>query len=177
MKKSTRSKLAVLFGLAVTITLGFTISMDRKLESTKVTTVDRVFPQFTAQDLIVDDRLIKREDILTQPYQIVNVWASWCGICKIEHEYLNQLKSKGVPIIGINYRDNKSDALRLLNNEGNPFNKIIYDHEGDLSIELGVIGTPETYLLDSNGNIRLKVMGVLNENIWNEYLNSYFQGI
>ncbi|MGF1755691.1 DsbE family thiol:disulfide interchange protein [Vibrio makurazakiensis] len=177
MQKSTRNKLLVLFGLALAITLGFSISMERKLESTKVLQIERAFPFFTAEDLMAEDRLISRTDILTQPYQIVNVWASWCGICKLEHEYLNQLKNLGVPIIGINYRDNKLDAIKVIKNEGNPFEKIIYDHRGDLSIELGVIGTPETYLVDRNGNIRLKIMGVLNEDIWNEYLKSYFQGI
>ena len=166
----------LLFSFALAVAVIIALSIRDKQASTTISEQDREFPRFVAQDLLDEGELINLADITKDQYQLVNVWASWCGICRTEHEYLNQLKKQGVPIIGINYRDNKQDAMSVLINDGNPFNKIIYDHNGDLSIELGVIGTPETYLIDHSGKVILKISGVIDSEVWNKSLKKYFQG-
>ncbi|MFA0464895.1 DsbE family thiol:disulfide interchange protein, partial [Vibrio sp. 10N.261.45.F1] len=114
--------------------------------------------------------------ITQHPYQLVNVWASWCGICKTEHAFLLELQKEGIPIVGLNYRDNPGAALNVLSNDGNPYATVISDPQGKLALELGVIGTPETYLVDAEGQIVKKLLGVINESVWRKELAHYFKG-
>jgi cytochrome c biogenesis protein CcmG/thiol:disulfide interchange protein DsbE len=79
--------------------------------------------------------------------------------------------------VGLNYRDNASAAINMLSTYGSPYSNVISDPKGKLALELGVIGTPETYLVDENGQILKKFLGVLNESIWQEQLAGYFPDI
>ncbi len=115
------------------------------------------------------------DHLFKHPYQLVNVWASWCGVCQQEHDYLKQLKQQGVTIIGLNYRDNHSNAVNYLTELGNPYSSVIYDPQGKLSIDLGVIGTPETYLVTQDGEIISKFAGELNQPAWNTHFAHYFE--
>ena len=98
---------------------------------------------------------------------IINVWASWCITCRVEHPYLMSLNKKGVPIIGLNYKDERNDALEWLSKFGNPYERIIHDYKGTLALDLGVTGAPETFLVQ-NGKIIAHYQGEINESIWNE---------
>lgn len=169
-----RSKLFLLVIVSVAVALSFSLALGGKQRSSAIQVMNKVFPEFTEYDLHSEDQTITRSDITKDEYQLINVWASWCGICKTEHPFLNQLKNEGIPIYGINYRDNKLSAIKVLENYGNPYLKIVNDHKGDLSINLGVIGTPETYLMDQEGQIIKKVMGVLDQKTWDDELASYF---
>ncbi|MBW3694801.1 DsbE family thiol:disulfide interchange protein [Vibrio sp. T187] len=177
MRPKTRNTLVALFAAALLVVAGTMIAMQNKQRSTQVQLVEREFPAFVADDLFDKDLKIERRDITDHKYQLVNVWASWCGICREEHEYLNKLKNKGIPINGINYRDSRSEAIALLEADGNPYNKIIYDQKGDLSLDIGVVGTPETYLLDHNGKVIVKISGILDSQVWERNLAKYFEGI
>ena len=170
-----RNKLFLLVITSLAIALSFSLALGSKQRSSTIQVMDRVFPEFTEYDLLLGDQTITRSDITKSKYQLINIWASWCGICKTEHPFLNQLKIEGIPIYGINYRDNKLSAIKVLENDGNPYLKIINDHTGDLSIDLGVIGTPETYLVDQEGQIIKKVLGVLEQKTWNDELANYFE--
>ncbi len=100
---------------------------------------------------------------------LLNVWASWCGICKSEHPFLLKLaQQSGLRIIGLNYRDDRQRAIDVLTNTGNPYQEVIFDPKGKLALDLGVIGTPETYLVDQNGTIIISYTGALNEAVWAE---------
>jgi cytochrome c biogenesis protein CcmG/thiol:disulfide interchange protein DsbE len=93
---------------------------------------------------------------------IVNVWASWCGPCRIEHPYLVRLaKDARIRVAGINYKDKPANALRFLNELGNPFAAIGADTAGRAAIEWGVYGVPETFLVGRDGRIRYKQVGPL----------------
>ena len=101
-------------------------------------------------------------------FTLLNVWASWCVACKTEHDFLVQLKQhKGINIVGLNYRDKKINAASYLQKNGDPYQKVIFDHKGALALDLGVVATPETYLIDHNGIIQFRYTGTLNEKIWN----------
>jgi cytochrome c biogenesis protein CcmG/thiol:disulfide interchange protein DsbE len=93
---------------------------------------------------------------------IVNVWASWCGPCRAEHPYLARLsKDPRIRVAGINYKDQPANALRFLNEQGNPFAAIGADSAGRAAIEWGVYGVPETFLVGRDGRIRYKQVGPL----------------
>ena len=104
---------------------------------------------------------------------ILNVWASWCITCRVEHPFLIDLKDKGVPIIGLNYKDNKDDAINWLKNFNSPYETSIHDFYGTLALDLGVTGAPETYLL-KDGIIVRRHIGELNIEKWRQDFAEFF---
>lgn len=101
---------------------------------------------------------------------LLNVWATWCPSCQLEHPVLNELAKGGITIMGLNYKDERAAALKYLEIHGNPYQFNIYDHKGDLGLDLGVYGAPETYLIDSEGVIRYRHVGVVTPQNWRELL-------
>ena len=111
---------------------------------------------------------IKNDD-LKGGYGLLNIFASWCVSCKVEHQFLMSLKEKAVlPIYGIAWKDNPKNLAIWLNNKGNPYKAIGADDAGKTIIDLGVTGAPETFLVSPSGVILVRYAGALNENIWNE---------
>jgi cytochrome c biogenesis protein CcmG, thiol:disulfide interchange protein DsbE len=110
--------------------------------------------------LLLEEGNFSSKELLGQ-VTLVNVWASWCFACRQEHEVVKYLSSKGVRIIGLNYKDEPADAKNWLARLGNPYQKIVSDYDGRVAIDWGVYGAPETFLVDSNGIIRHKVIGPL----------------
>jgi cytochrome c biogenesis protein CcmG/thiol:disulfide interchange protein DsbE len=93
---------------------------------------------------------------------LINVWASWCVACRDEHPLLTEMANqKIVPIIGLNYKDKREDALKWLAEMGDPYELSVADRDGRVGIELGVYGVPETFLIDRDGVIRYKHIGPL----------------
>ena len=91
---------------------------------------------------------------------LLNVWASWCVSCREEHPILVELsKSNAVPIVGLNYKDQRDDALQWLDKFGNPYNLSVSDTNGRVGIDFGVYGVPETFVIDKAGVIRYKQIG------------------
>ena len=110
-------------------------------------------------------RTFSHKDMLGKVW-MVNVWASWCVACREEHPLLVEFAKRGVvPILGLNYKDERSDGLRWLAQFGNPYTLSVYDHEGRLGIDYGVYGVPETFVIDKRGIIRYKQIGVLTPEI------------
>jgi cytochrome c biogenesis protein CcmG/thiol:disulfide interchange protein DsbE len=135
--------------------------------------IDKQFPEFTLTNLHSGEE-ISRIDILGQ-VALVNVWATWCAACKYEHPVLNELSAQGVPIIGLNYKDNSPAALQWLEDLGDPYELIIVDPIGNLGLNLGVFGAPETYLIDKQGVIRYKHVGIVDMQVWNELLKPLYE--
>lgn len=99
---------------------------------------------------------------------LLNVWASWCNACTEEQVFLMQLARQGVAIYGLNYKDNMDDATHWLAEWGNPYKMIGSDLSGQIAIDLGVYGAPETFLVDKSGVIRYRHAGVLTAEIWQQ---------
>lgn len=108
---------------------------------------------------------------------LVNVWATWCITCRVEHPFLMDLQRQGVRLIGLNYKDNQADAARWLREKGNPFVFSAIDADGKLGIELGVFGAPETYFVDSRGVIQYKHVGEINQRVWDDSLKAVWQSL
>lgn len=125
-------------------------------------------PEFTLPTLDDPDARVSRSDLLGQPY-LLNVWGSWCYACRLEHDVISQLAESGrVPVYGLNYKDQREDARRWLDQFGNPYRMSLYDPEGRVSMDFGVYGAPETYIIDAGGTIRYKHIGPLTEAIVND---------
>lgn len=171
-KTKTRSLLLLLFlvaGFASVLLLG----LASRQGGTEQSSIVKSFPVFSAPELLNPQKVLT-PDVFSQPYQLVNVWASWCGVCKREHSFLLDLQKQGVAIIGLNYRDKKSAAVQYLQQAGSPYQSIIYDPKGALALDLGVVGTPETYLVDSEGQIIKKFSGELTLSAWQSSFSGYF---
>ncbi len=96
------------------------------------------------------------------PY-LVNVFASWCAPCEIEAPLLVALEARGVPIVGVAYKDAPEKTRAFLARTGDPYVRVLVDREGRAGIELGVSGVPETYLVDGSGRILDKISAPLTE--------------
>ncbi len=113
--------------------------------------------------ITLDDKKVTQSD-LTGTY-LLNVWASYCVPCKVEHPFLMDLASQEIRIIGLNYKDKKMDARHWLEDNGSPYEFSIYDFDGFYALDLGVTGVPETFLI-KDGQIKVHVVGVIDSKKW-----------
>lgn len=130
--------------------------------------LDRPVPAFELPALL-SERLISERD-LTGQVVLLNVWATWCPSCRVEHPFLNRLAQQGVAIVGLNYKDESDAARQWLQNLGNPYRFVIVDADGRLGLDLGVYGAPETYVIDARGVVRFKHVGVVDAALWQQKL-------
>ncbi len=121
--------------------------------------IDKPAPAFNLPLLDAPDQKLSAQDMLGKVW-ILNVWASWCVACRIEHPVLVEFSKTGaVPIYGLNYKDKREDALGWLLKLGNPYTRSMSDTEGLVGIDFGVYGVPETFVIDKQGVIRFKQIG------------------
>lgn len=131
--------------------------------------IDKPVPKFYLPTLEDIDRLVD-QDIFQGKASLLNVWATWCPTCYAEHAYLVKLAEQGVAIYGVNYKDDVPAAQKWLAELHNPYVLSVIDADGRLGLDLGVFGAPETYLVDKQGIIRYKHIGVVDEKVWSETL-------
>jgi cytochrome c biogenesis protein CcmG/thiol:disulfide interchange protein DsbE len=130
--------------------------------------IDRPLPEFQLRSLELGDRLVTTADLPDGPF-ILNIWGSYCLPCLQENPIFMAAKEQNIiPIIGLNYKDRDEAARDWLELNGNPFDLNIIDDTGRYGIDLGVYGAPETFLVDANGVIRFKHIGVINYRIWED---------
>tara|TARA_A100001037_G_scaffold99307_1_gene90615 strand:+ start:2642 stop:3169 length:528 start_codon:yes stop_codon:yes gene_type:complete len=132
--------------------------------------IDKPFPEFAAASLF-DPTIEVKNDALLGRATLVNVWATWCPTCKAEHDELIRIsEDTQLQLIGINYKDDPVKARQWLSDQGNPFDLVLQDPEGDLGIELGVYGAPETFLLDESGRVLYKRVGAITREVWSHQM-------
>lgn len=136
--------------------------------------IDRAVPQFSLPVLGDEQRLVEQDLFQGRP-ALFNVWATWCITCRVEHPYLNKLASQGVRIIGLNYKDDRAEAVKWLAEKGDPFELSVVDANGRLGLDLGVFGTPETYVIDGRGTIRYKHVGAIDDRVWQQKILPVWQ--
>tara|TARA_B100002052_G_scaffold122857_1_gene113022 strand:+ start:1334 stop:1864 length:531 start_codon:yes stop_codon:yes gene_type:complete len=131
---------------------------------------NKIESSLTLTNLYDEKEIILTELINNNSFSIINIWASWCTPCRSEHVYLLKLKNiNQIDIIGINYKDKKSNAIKFLSDLGNPYFNVLVDKDGTKSIELGAIGVPETYLIN-NKEIIKKYIGPLDDKKFKEII-------
>ena len=132
-------------------------------------------PAFELPLLHQPDKTFSHKEMLGQVW-VMNVWASWCPPCLVEHPIVTDLARSGLaPVIGLNYKDAREDALPWLKRNGNPFQVVVFDPNGMIGIDYGVYGVPETYVIDTKGVIRYKHIGPLTTEVAEKKLRPLIQ--
>jgi cytochrome c biogenesis protein CcmG/thiol:disulfide interchange protein DsbE len=131
--------------------------------------IDKSIPEFDLPPIPSWDEGLTSADIKNGGVSIVNVFASWCGPCRVEHPLLMDIAAQDIlPIWGLNYKDQPEDSARWLNDLGDPFTQIGSDLSGRVGIDWGVYGVPETFVIDAQGRIVYKHIGILTRIDWDE---------
>jgi len=132
--------------------------------------IDKPAPDFSLARLDQPEQRFGLEQMRGQVW-LLNVWASWCVACRQEHPVLVKLARSGVvPIVGLNYKDQREDGIRWLRRFGDPYMLSVFDPEGGVGIDYGVYGVPETFLIDRDGVIRYKRIGPITPKVLDEEL-------
>ena len=159
MFELTLRSLIVIIFLSVVILFTFLIRDENK--SQLQIDLNTPLPEFSLPTLHLEKR-ITNEDL--EDFFVLNVWASWCITCRVEHPFLEEI-SKTIPVIGVNYKDEKNNATEWLNKLGDPYIFSLYDYYGELALDLGVTGAPETFLVHK-GSIIVHHVGEVNQKVW-----------
>lgn len=137
--------------------LGYGLKLDPKKIPSPL--IDKAAPEFSLFMLDAPQRKLSPADMRGQVW-VLNVWASWCVACREEHPVITELAAQNlVSVIGLNYKDQPGDALKWLQQFGNPYATSLVDLDGRVGIDWGVYGVPETFIIDANGMIRYKHIG------------------
>ena len=164
MAKIARSRwipLAVFAVIAVFLGVGLTLK-PREVPSPLI---GKPAPAFSLPQLHQAGQAIGPESLRGKAY-LLNVWASWCGSCRVEHPHLMDLARSGrIPVYGLNYKDGREAGIEWLNRYGDPYVASAFDADGRVAIDYGVYGAPETFLVDARGIIRYKHIGPLTPDV------------
>ncbi len=115
-----------------------------------------------------DRALLTDADLRDGGVKILNFWASWCAPCRVEHPSLMQLADEGIPVYGVNYKDNAGNAVDFLHELGDPYTGIGTDTQGRMALDWGVYGVPETYVIDADGTVLLRFPGPVTQRVLTE---------
>ena len=132
--------------------------------------INKPAPAFSLPQLKAPEKTFTAAEMRGKVW-ILNVWASWCVSCRDEHPLMIQYaKSGAIPIYGLNYKDQREDALSWLSELGDPYVLSAVDEDGRVAIDYGVYGAPETYLIDQSGTIRFKQIGAVTPDVWTKQI-------
>ena len=131
--------------------------------------IEKKAPRFEAESLLDDKKFISTEEFANKTV-IVNFFATWCKPCREEHPYIKRLSNtKGIKIIGINYKDNPQRTIKWLKELGNPYSNIAIDSNGQIGIDWGVYGLPETFIVNAEGIIKYRHVGPITKKVYNNF--------
>ena len=151
--------LPLVFFLIVSIFLYSKIKFQKKLEPLSSALIEKNFPLLKLESI---DESGTINEFIENKFVIINIFASWCGPCRIEHEVLQSLSNEHT-IIGIAYKDSVENISNFLKELGNPYKRIFYDFSGKNSINLGLYGVPETFFVNKDSKILYKHVGPINK--------------
>jgi cytochrome c biogenesis protein CcmG/thiol:disulfide interchange protein DsbE len=158
--------LAVFVVLAAVLAIGIEHSPDKGLIASPL--LGKPAPVFILPNLTNPAQLVRSADLKGRWY-LLNVWGTWCGECRAEHEALLQVRRAGtVPLIGLDWKDDDSQARAWLTQLGNPYDSVAVDASGREAIEWGVYGAPETFLVNPQGIVVYKHIGALTQETWSK---------
>lgn len=164
MKVKFLIPLVLFMGLVVFLAIG----LNRDPHEVPSPLINKAAPAFEVPQLAEPNKTFSPASMKGQVW-ILNVWSSWCVACREEHPVLVELaKSQAAPVIGLDYKDKRDDALAMLEKQGNPYMLSAFDGNGRVGIDYGVYGVPETYIIDKAGVIRFKHIGPLTMKLLNE---------
>ena len=154
---------------ALLLLLGNALFSESKV-SLPSTLLNQPLPSFNLPDLHHSQQYFQSKE-LTGKVSLLNIWATWCYACAMEHDVLMDIKEKyHVAIYSINYKDQALSAKQWLSKKGNPYVKTGSDEGGDVAIDLGIYGTPETFVVSPQGKILYRHVGALTHQVWVDVL-------
>jgi cytochrome c biogenesis protein CcmG, thiol:disulfide interchange protein DsbE len=165
-----KSALRFVLPLAIFIVLSAFLFVGLRLNPREVPSpfIGKPAPSFQLTQLARPEQTFSPKQMQGEVW-LLNVWASWCVACRIEHPLLVDLAKKNViPIVGLNYKDKRDAALGWLGQFGDPYKLSVADTDGRVGIDYGVYGVPETFVIDKAGVIRFKQIGPITEDAWRD---------
>jgi cytochrome c biogenesis protein CcmG/thiol:disulfide interchange protein DsbE len=157
------NKLLIPLGVFVVLVGFLLVGLGRDPREVPSPLIGKPAPVFKLAQLHEPAKTLTTEDMKGQVW-LLNVWASWCVSCREEHPLLVSLgRSKVVPIIGLDYKDETAAGMKWLTQNGDPYTLSIVDRDGRVGIDFGVYGVPETFVIDKNGTIRYKQIGPITQ--------------
>jgi cytochrome c biogenesis protein CcmG/thiol:disulfide interchange protein DsbE len=152
--------------VALAVLFAFGLNPSRDIHALPSPLIGKPAPIFTLTDVLDPAHAVSNETFKGQVY-VLNVWASWCMPCREEHEALLAIaQTHVVPIIGLNYMDERGKAKQWLEQFGNPYQAVPFDNDGRTAINWGVYGAPETYLVDAQGRVVFKFISPMTQDVW-----------
>jgi cytochrome c biogenesis protein CcmG/thiol:disulfide interchange protein DsbE len=153
--------------LAILVFIGvfFYFGLQRNPNDVPSALIGKTMPTFSLPS-VSDPQSLVTSEALAGKVSLVNVWGTWCVECRHEHGYLLELARAGVPIYGLNLKDDRAAAIDWLARLGNPYVSSGFDPEGKAAIDWGVTGAPETFLIGSDGKILHKHISPLTAQVW-----------
>ena len=156
-------KFGVPFLVFAVLVAFFAIGLTRDPREVPSPLIDKPAPAFQLTRLEAPDHKFSPEEMRGKVW-LLNVWASWCVSCRVEHPLLVQMsKTHQVPIVGLDYKDQRVDGIKWLTTHGDPYVLSAFDDEGKVGIDYGVYGVPETFVIDKQGVIRYKQIGPITQ--------------
>ena len=157
-------------GVFVILVGFFAVGLMRDPRAVPSPYIDKAAPAFKLETLHDPQRVFTPEDMKGKVW-LLNVWASWCVSCRIEHPLLVEMaRNKVAPIVGLNYKDKREDGTRWLVKFGDPYALSAWDIDGKVGIDYGVYGAPETFVIDKQGIVRYKQIGPITREVLDKVL-------
>jgi cytochrome c biogenesis protein CcmG/thiol:disulfide interchange protein DsbE len=151
--------------LFAVVVLTFAIGLNRDPSKLPSVLIGKPLPAFSLPAVRPHDGGLSSKQFRGEP-RLLNVFASWCVSCRVEHPVLLQLKREGVPIDGLDWEDDAAAGARYLATNGDPYARVGNDRSGRTGIDLGITGVPETFIVDGTGKVRYKHIGPIAPEDW-----------
>ena len=157
--------LPIIIFLALGILLGVGLKIADHKTDIPSPLIGKNIPEFSLPILGQEEVIVTQDDLIGTPF-LLNVWASWCVTCRVEHPIIEELASSGlIRVVGLNWKDDAADAQAWLARFGNPYDINISDTSGRTGIDFGVYAAPESFLVDPDGRIVFKQIGAVTPEI------------
>jgi cytochrome c biogenesis protein CcmG/thiol:disulfide interchange protein DsbE len=152
--------------VALVVLFAFGLKPGRDIHALPSPLIGKPAPAFTLTDVLDPSRTVSNATLKGQVY-VLNVWGTWCVACREEQQALLAISQQhAVPIIGLDYMDEREKAKQWLEQLGNPYTAVAFDVEGRTAIDWGVYGAPETFLVDGQGRVVYKFITPMTLDIW-----------
>ena len=159
-------KFIVPFGLFALLGVFLYVGLHRDPSYVPSPLIGKPAPEFTLPSLQDPAYPVSTRDLAGRPW-VLNVWGTWCAGCRQEHPVLLQIaRQTSVPIIGLDWKDDATEAQRWLAELGNPYAAVAFDSEGRVAIDWGVYGAPETFLIGADGKVLYKHIAPMTLEVW-----------
>lgn len=152
--------------VALVVLFAFGLNPKRDIHALPSPLIGKPAPEFALTDVLDASRIVSNSTLKGQVY-LLNVWGTWCVECRVEHGQLLAISRQHLlPIIGLDYMDDREKAKQFLEQLGNPYTAVAFDADSRTTIDWGVYGAPETFLIDARGTVIFKFVSPITQEVW-----------